>query len=545
MRKILITALACFPLATPSHATAGGGTDYLVGHVAAESGDYATADAKFAAVLAHNPGNQDVLNEDFLVQAMSGGKDTLRLAKLLPKNPVAILVVANDAAARGQWDQAEALFASLPDANPFNVMRPVLEAWCEAGAGRNLAAIQQLQSAAPQSALAGLDLLHAAFIADIAGRPGDAAAFYRSAQMQTSRPPLRFILAQTSFMARSGQINTARGELADVLSAVPQDRMALPRLTVHIADPLVSTPQQGIAEYYLAVGGDMDGSGSTPQSIEVSRIIMQMAVTLRPDLTMARLISAGIDQQGTHFDQALAMLAPVAATDPLDALVRMTRAQLLDQSGKTSQSLDVLKQIAVDYPGFTEPYELMGEIDEARGRSMDAVTAYDAAIKLRGTLAVDDWPLLYDRAVALQDDGNWPAAENDLQTALKLSPNQPSLLNFLGYSWADQNRNLPQARTLLEHAVQLAPRDGAILDSLGWVKFRQGEVDSAVTTLETAVQLVPEDPDVNTHLGDAYAATGRKLEARYQWQFALTLHPSVDAAAKLRAKLAWLEHSGS
>jgi Flp pilus assembly protein TadD len=85
--------------------------------------------------------------------------------------------------------------------------------------------------------------------------------------------------------------------------------------------------------------------------------------------------------------------------------------------------------------------------------------------------------------------------------------------------------------------VQRRPNDGAIVDSLGWVMLRQGQVTDAVSTLERAVELEPEDSSVNGHLGDAYWAAGRKLEAAFQWRRALTFNPEPDDAAKLEAKL--------
>jgi len=547
MRKILIS-LACFPFAAmaasaPRPVAPGELTNYLVGHVAAALGDYGVAEQAFDAVLARDPNNIHAITEDFDVLALGGGNDTLRLAKLLPNNPLAVMVVANDAAASNRWDEAAQLYAKLPEVGPYTVMRPVLAAWCDAGAGRTLAAIAELRTAATGSPLAGLYLLHAAMIADRAGRVEDATELYRAAQDRVAQTSLRFALAEASFMARSGQINTARGMLTDLLSNVPQDRMALPRLLASINNPLVVTPQDGLAEFYQAVGSDLvDATAGNEQAsqagAELSRVFLQMAVTLRPELTTARLTAAAEDQQAGRGSQALAMLAPIGAGDPLDPVVRLSRAQILDELGQTDQALALLKQVAADYPNNAEPYEVMGDLDRMRGKSGEAVSAYDMAIARRGDLSPQDWTLLFDRAVALQSNGNWPDAETDLQAALRLSPNQPELLNFLGYTWADQDRNLLQARGLLERAVKLAPSDGAILDSLGWVKFRQGDVADAVTTLENAVQMMPEDPDVNSHLGYAYEAVGRSLEARYQWQYALTLNPSSDEAAKLKAKLA-------
>ncbi len=535
--------------ATPSVAAVqyapGTLTAYLVGHVAAGSGDYALAGQAFNAVLSADPHNGHALAEGFEVALLSGSKDTVALARQLSGNPLAQLVLANDLAARGQWDQAEAAYANLPSAGPFQVMKPVLAAWCEAGAGSTIAAVGHLQSAAQGSPLAWLYQYNAAAVADAAGRFEDAETLYRNALSQLSQPSLRVAWGEASFLNRAGQVNTAQGMLTDLLQDVPQDRMALPRILASLNTPLVSNARQGLAEFYYAVGGELQSaSQANPQTAELSRAFLQMAINLRPDLTIARLAAASEDTQAHRVALARDVLAPVKADDPLDPLVRIERAGIIDGLGQTDQALQLLTQVAADYPKFPEPLQVMGDIQRQHDRSQEAVASYTQAVQRRGQLSGGDWLLLYDRASVEQNMGNWPAAESDLQSALRLAPNQPALLNFLGYSWADQNRNLSQARDLIERAVKLSPGDGAILDSLGWVKFRQGDVKDAVATLENAVRLVPEDPDVNTHLGDAYAAAGRQLEARYQWQFALTLNPSSDAAAKLRAKLTGLQKPG-
>ncbi|MBN8898254.1 MAG: tetratricopeptide repeat protein, partial [Rhodospirillales bacterium] len=114
---------------------------------------------------------------------------------------------------------------------------------------------------------------------------------------------------------------------------------------------------------------------------------------------------------------------------------------------------------------------------------------------------------------------------------------QPFVLNYLGYSWADKGEHLPEARRMLQRAAEKRPNDGAVVDSLGWVMLRQGQVADAVRLLERAVELDSEDATINGHLGDAYWAAGRKIEAQYQWRRALTLNPTADDAAKLETKL--------
>ncbi|MEJ0018941.1 MAG: tetratricopeptide repeat protein [Acetobacteraceae bacterium] len=181
----------------------------------------------------------------------------------------------------------------------------------------------------------------------------------------------------------------------------------------------------------------------------------------------------------------------------------------------------------------------MREGDSLRGkqRFAEAIGAYDRAIERIATAGPTDWLAYYNRGICYERSRQWGRAEADFKYALTLAPDQPFVLNYLGYSWADMGQNLPQAREMIEKAVQRRPNDGAIVDSLGWVMLRQGQIADAVRTLERAVELDPEDSSINSHLGDAYWAAGRKLEATYQWRRALIFNPEPDDVAKIEAKL--------
>ncbi len=139
--------------------------------------------------------------------------------------------------------------------------------------------------------------------------------------------------------------------------------------------------------------------------------------------------------------------------------------------------------------------------------------------------------------MALDRAHQWARAEDDLQRALAMAPDQAIVENYLGYSWADQNRNLPRARELLQRAAAAKPEDGEVVDSLGWVMLRQGDVAGAVRRLERATELAPDDATINSHLGDAYWAAGRRREAADQWRRALVFHPEPDDVAPIEAKL--------
>jgi len=163
---------------------------------------------------------------------------------------------------------------------------------------------------------------------------------------------------------------------------------------------------------------------------------------------------------------------------------------------------------------------------------------YDRAVKQAGPVAGSgDWNIFFQRGIAYERLKEWPKAEPNFQKALKLSPDQPQVLNYLGYSWIDMNIHLDEGMTMIKKAVELRPNDGYIVDSLGWAYYKLGKFDKAVDELEHAVELKPEDATINDHLGDAYWQVGRKLEATYQWNRALANKPEKDQIPVIRAKI--------
>jgi len=166
------------------------------------------------------------------------------------------------------------------------------------------------------------------------------------------------------------------------------------------------------------------------------------------------------------------------------------------------------------------------------------VTAYDEAIGRAAAAGLPErWALFYDRGVARERSGQWERAEADLLHALEMKPDQPLVLNYLGYSWIDRGENLERGLKMIEKAVELRPEDGYIVDSLGWAHYRMGDYAAAADYLEKATELVPEDPTINDHLGDAYWQTGRLVEARYQWRRALQFGPQESEVKPIEAKL--------
>src|SRR5262249_43793008 len=183
-------------------------------------------------------------------------------------------------------------------------------------------------------------------------------------------------------------------------------------------------------------------------------------------------------------------------------------------------------------------FESLGSILRGHKRYAEVVEYYARAIALISQPEQKDWTYFYSRGACYEWLKKWPQAEADLQRALQLSPDQPLVLNTLGYYWINQNKNLKQGLALIEKAARLKPDDGDIVESLGWAHYRAGNIDQALEHLRRATELRPSDPTFSDHYGDVLWKKGRKQQARGMWTWAMSLDPAPTEAEKIKRKIA-------
>jgi tetratricopeptide (TPR) repeat protein len=318
------------------------------------------------------------------------------------------------------------------------------------------------------------------------------------------------------------------------VQASPELAIAEPALQLTASTQQVKNAADGIAEAYLALAAALQRQDATDFSLS----LLRLALDLRPEFTPARLLAADIQFRQGQVSAATAMLSQVAASDALIAVVQLRLAQYAERDGHTAEAQQQLEQLASQYPQRPEPLALLAQMQRDQDHFRESADTYGRAIARLAKPGPADWSLFYEQGIVYDRAHDWPHAEADFLRALELSPDQPYVLNYLGYAWTEQGRNLQQARQMIERAVEERPNDGSIVDSLGWVLLRQGDTAGAVRFLERAVELQPEDSTVNGHLGDAYMAVGRRREAEVQWRRALILNPDPQDVAALQAKLA-------
>ncbi|WP_424813209.1 tetratricopeptide repeat protein [Roseococcus sp. YIM B11640] len=510
--------------------------NFLVGRFAADEQDTRVAADNMLSALRVEPNQLDLVQRAFLAAVMDGRPEALRLARRLPENYAAQLVLFGADITGARWERAETRARSIGRQGPVQTLQPVMMAWALSGRGQVDQAIGLLRPLAEQGRFRALNALHAALIADVANRPREAERFVRLALAGQPEPTLRLSQLAAGILNRAGRTQEAV-RLLDQL-AETHDELALaalePARSVVLSQRAIQGPADGVAEAYVALGSALRGQGLE----ELAGLLARLALRLRPNFGPAILLLADTMTEGEQLEAAIAMLGNVRPDDPLYGPAQLRRAGLLDRLDRLTEAERILAEMTAALPQLPQPTTRLGDILRRRGRFVEAAAAYDSSIARIEQPREFDWPLFYARGIARERSGNWPGAEADFLRALQLSPDQPYVMNYLAYTWADQGVNLDRARRMLEEASQQRPQDGNIADSLGWVLFRMGDIPGAIRQLERAVELEPRNSTVNDHLGDVYWAAGRQSEARFQWRRALTMDPEPAEAARLQAKLA-------
>ena len=516
---------------------------YLAGHHAYRVRDFGAAARYMGEALQAQPAGVRLLRRTFIAKLASGQADSARsLARRLlaiePDAPLAKLSLAVGDLKAGKFESARARLSTIGRRGPNAFTVPLLSAWAEAGVGRYDAALAALRGPGDNARFGAIQSLHAALILDLAGRAQEAEKDYLEAARQMPRPTVRLVQAIGSFYRRSGDAAEAERRYDAFLaeqSRSPLIESALADLRAgKPATAIVSGGAEGAAEVFFNAAT----MGMRTRSIELALIYGRFALELRPDFPSARVLVGRVLESVGRDEEAIEAYGLVDRASPLSWSARLRRSGGLARLERDDEAIGILRRMAAERVERTDALNRLGDIFRNRKRFSESVEAYDAAIARIGSIEPRHWRLLFSRGIALERSKNWPRAEKDLLAALKLSPDEPYLLNYLGYSWVDQGIKLQDARKMIERAAELEPQSGAIVDSLGWALYRIGDYDAAVEQLERAVELEPLDPTVNDHLGDAFWRVGRRNEAMFQWRRALNLDPEPDRVAIIEDKIA-------
>ncbi|MPZ57300.1 MAG: tetratricopeptide repeat protein [Rhizobiales bacterium] len=513
---------------------------YLAARHAGAQRDSSAAAVYYRSALRADPRNAELLERAFLAVLADGEIDmAARLAERavnLDRNGRLARLALGVRSLKQQRYKAARPNLLRAVHGPITDLAPtLLVAWAQFGAGDWRAAVETIDRLSGPEWYGLFKDLHAGLILDLAGRRKDAGKRFQQAH-KLDPTMLRVVEAYGSWASRHDKERalTIFQEFDKVLPRHPLITEALDRLQRGQAVPqIVNTAASGGAEVLYGIGASFGRRGGE----DLGLLYLQLAVYLSPNHALGLLSLADLYENLKKPDQALKIYAKVPKSSPLYRNAAIQLAMNLDSLDRTNESKEQLQKLIAQRVDDREAIMALGNILRGRKQFADCAEVYAQAISSISDPQKSDWSVFYFRGICYERSKQWEKAEVDLKKALELFPDQPHVLNYLGYSWVDHGHNLDEGMAMIRKAVEQRPDDGYIVDSLGWAYYRLGNYEEAVKHLERAIEIRPEDPTINDHLGDAYWRVGRRLEASFQWAHARDLKPEPEDLAQIEKKL--------
>jgi len=512
---------------------------YLAARHAGAQRDSTAAATYYRSALRADPSNSELLERTFLAVLADGEVEVAaRLAERasLDRNGrLARLVLGVRSLKQKRYKAARPNLTKAVQGPITDLAPTLLIAWTQFGTGDWHGAVDTIDKLTGPEWYGLFKNLHAGLILDLAGRHKDAGKRFQQAH-KLDPNMLRVVEAYGSWASRrdKAQALTIFEDFDKVLPRHPLITEAIAR--VKRGQPvaqIVNAPAGGGAEALYGIGASFGRRGGE----DLGMLYLQLAIYLAPNHALALLSLADLNENLKKPDQALKIYAKVPKNSPLYRNAAIQRAINLDSMDRTEEAKDQLQKLIAQHGDDREAILALGNIMRARKQFAECADVYSKAVAGIADPQKSDWTVFYFRGVCYERSKQWDKAEADLRKALELFPDQPHVLNYLGYSWIDQGHHLDQGMAMIRKAVEQRPDDGYIVDSLGWAHYRLGEFDDAVKHLERAIEIRPEDPTINDHLGDAYWRVGRQLEARFQWTHARDLKPEPEELVVIEKKL--------
>ncbi len=514
---------------------------YLAARHAGQMRDAEAAAAYYRAALKRDPQNVELRDHAFLSLLVGGDVEEAvafaeRIARSDKSDRVARLVLGVHALKQKHYATARREFAQSVRGPITDLAATLLTAWSQYGAGDAKGAVAAIDKLAGPDWYAIFKDLHAGMIYDLAGNKDEAGKRLEQAY-KLDPSALRVVEAYGSWLSRNRSAKDAAEIFAAFEKVLPDHPLvneAKEQLNAGQKLPqLVATAQAGAAEALYGLGASLGRRGGE----DLGLVYLQLGLYLAPNHPLALLSLADLYESLKKPELAIDVYKRVPANSPLHRNAAIQMAANLDTLNRVDEAEKQLDALIKERPKDIEAIMALGNVQRGHKKFAECADTYGKGIATIAHPEKANWVIYYFRGICYERSHNWPKAEADLKEALKLFPEQPHVLNYLGYSWIDQGVNLDDGMAMIKRAVQQRPDDGYIVNSLGWAYFRLGNYPEAVKQLERAIELKPEDPTINDHLGDAYWRIGRVLEARFQWAHARDLKPDPEDLPKIEEKL--------
>jgi tetratricopeptide (TPR) repeat protein len=533
LRAAVLAASACLAACATAPSAAAPESrsyaDFLIGRVANARSDHTAAADRYFAALARSPGDKALIEGAIVASLASGDQERARRAARLAQRSdgpaYAHIVRASDALVAQRYAQARAELDRVEGTAAEELLARMLAVWAEAGQGGRNEVVAQLAPLASIRPYGALFSYQQAMVLDYRGEADAALAAYNAAAQGGLWLPSG-VARHADLLARMGRRAEALALLNAEGSAANPGLLAA-RTRIEGGDTATMdrlTPARGAATALYGLSALFRQEHDSTNSLSA----LTLSLMLDPGFDGARLALAQQQADLGNVDRARAVLAEIDAHSAYGLNARILDAWILYDSGDEDAALALaLTNAQSDDP---RARRALADMYRGAGHFAEAEPLYSGLISEQPL----EWRLYFSRGASRERLGRWPEAEADLQRALELSPDQPDVLNYLGYSWVDRGERLQEGLAMIRRAAELRPMSGAIIDSLGWAYYRLGDYAQAVEWLEAAVRLEPSDATLNDHLGDVYWRLGRRIEARFQWRRAMTLDPDDPEAIRLK-----------
>src|SRR6266568_4951686 len=515
---------------------------WLAARHASVERDAASAAAFYRSALRTDPKNNEILDRAFISSLADGDIDEAvkladRILAVDKSNRVARLVVGVRDIKLKKYAAAQLNIKQSIRGPITDLVATLLSGWASYGAGDTKTAITNIDKLTGPEWYPIFKDLHAGMILELANKEKDAGSrFERAYKLDDSM--LRVSDEYARWLSRNKDGAAAAGIYEAFDKKLPRHPLVQEGLRDTKAGkklpPLVDSAQAGAAEALYGIGATLTRRGGE----DLALVYLQLALYLQPNHALALLSLADLYESVKKPAMAIKVYERVPASSPLKRNAQIQLATDLDAADRSEEAIKILKSVTAEDSKDLEAIMALGNIERGRKKFADCAQTYSQGIDvLPPNNDKANSVYYYYRGICEERAKQWTKAEADMRKALELQPEQPNVLNYLGYSWIDQGVNLDEGMKMIKRAAEQRPDDGYIVDSLGWAYYRIGNYEDAVKNLERAIDLKPEDPTINDHLGDAYWRVGRTLEAKFQWAHARDLKPEADELPKIEAKI--------
>ena len=458
---------------------------YLAARHASVERDAASAAAFYRSALRTDPKNNELLDRAFISSLAEGDIDEAvkladRILTLDKSNRVARLVVGVRDLRQKKYATAQLNINQSIRGPITDLVATLLSGWASFGAGDAKAAVANIDKLTGPEWYPIFKDLHAGMIFELSGKEKDAGQrFERAYKLDDSM--LRVVDEYARWSSRNKDQAAATSIYEAFDKKLPRHPLVLEGMreirTGRKLSPLVDSAQAGAAEALYGIGATLTRRGGE----DLALVYLQLALYLQPNHSLALLSLADLYESVKKPQMAIKVYERVPANSPLKRNAQIQLATNLDAADRSEEAIKILKDVTTETPKDIEAIMALGNIERGRKKFSDCATTYTQAIDaLPASGDKNSWVTYYYRGICEERSKQWSKAEADMRKALEMQPEQPHVLNYLGYSWIDQGVNLDEGMKMIKRAVDQRPDDGYIVDSLGWAFYRIGNYDEAV-----------------------------------------------------------------